>query len=826
MIGQRGRSLGLLCLVALASAMLLRPASGQTIDDTLWGADAGVGKMARIGSTLYVAGGFTRIGPNSGGGVPLDAESGEPLRPYARVAGEVYVSVPDGAGGWFIGGEFSAVGGQPHANLAHVLRDGIVSPWRADTDGRVDGLALDRGTLYVGGQFSQVAGQNRHCIASLRVASGALTAWNPEVSGIGAAYTTVYAMLVRGETMYVGGDFTTIGGESRRNLAALDLASGRAKGLTPDAEGRVYALELADSTLYVGGGFWTIGGLPYRRLAAVSTVTGQVRAWDARLGSADYDYDVAPYVRVLRILGRRLYLAGHFTRAGGQFRGGVAALDLVSSDATDWNPNPIVELARTYAPFINAIAIQGDLAYIGGRFDVLGGQSRENLAAVSLTTGAANEFNPKVGNDVYAVATSGKTVYAGGVFVMLWDWQPRNGLAAFDLDSGKLLPWSPDPGGGLVMAIAADRGAIYLGGIFSHIDGEPRSCIAAVDPATGALTSWNPGADGFVYSIAPNGGTIYVGGWFTSIGGLRRYYIAAIDSASGVPTPWDPGEGGIVRAIVPAGSTIFVGGDFQTIGGEVRLGLAEVDAVTGLATPWNPGSDGTVLGIAPAGNVIYACGNYWHIGGAARTGIAALDRVTGLATDWNPAPEDSPDFATPHVESILASDGVIYAVGDFRRIGGATRYFLAAVDTATAEATSWNPGAFGGMALCLAERDHEIYVGGGLTRLGRFPIGNFGACSAVPPPRLTHPGLFMAQSTPNPAATNAVVSFVMPEPARATLSVFDLQGRRVASALKDEPLTAGPHDVELKVGGWPIGCYLYRLEAGGATVTRKMLVIK
>ena len=82
--------------------------------------------------TLYVGGDFTRAGPMTGGGVPLAVDSGQPLPSFPKVDGDVFAVVPDGAGGWYIGGAFARVGGEPRENLAHVLADATLDPaWAA-----------------------------------------------------------------------------------------------------------------------------------------------------------------------------------------------------------------------------------------------------------------------------------------------------------------------------------------------------------------------------------------------------------------------------------------------------------------------------------------------------------------------------------------------------------------------------------------------------------------------------------------------------------------------------------------------------------------------
>jgi hypothetical protein len=65
--------------------------------------------------------------------------------------------------------------------------------------------------------------------------------------------------------------------------------------------------------------------------------------------------------------------------------------------------------------------------------------------------------------------------------------------------------------------------------------------------------------------------------------------------------------------------------------------------------------------------------------------IAALDSATGLATTWNP----NADFI---VWNIAVSGSTVYAGGEFTNIGGQAKNYLAALNSATGLATAWNFG--------------------------------------------------------------------------------------------------------------------------------------
>ena len=53
-------------------------------------------------------------------------------------------------------------------------------------------------------------------------------------------------------TVYAGGKFTSIGGQPRNYIAALD-ATGAATNWNPNANAEVNALALGGSTVYAGG---------------------------------------------------------------------------------------------------------------------------------------------------------------------------------------------------------------------------------------------------------------------------------------------------------------------------------------------------------------------------------------------------------------------------------------------------------------------------------------------------------------------------------------------------------------------------------------------
>jgi hypothetical protein len=88
----------------------------------------------------------------------------------------------------------------------------------------------------------------------------------------------------------------------------------------------------------------------------------------------------------------------------------------------------------------------------------------------------------------------------------------------------------------------------------------------------------------------------------------------------------------------------------------------------------------------------------------------------------------------------------------------------------------------------------------------------------------------LRQNAPNPFGGGTAIAFDLPSPARTTLSVYTVSGRRVAT-LVDRELPAGRHAVVWDgrdAAGYEVaaGVYLYRIEAGAQVDVRKMTVIR
>jgi hypothetical protein len=82
----------------------------------------------------------------------------------------------------------------------------------------------------------------------------------------------------------------------------------------------------------------------------------------------------------------------------------------------------------------------------------------------------------------------------------------------------------------------------------------------------------------------------------------------------------------------------------------------------------------------------------------------------------------------------------------------------------------------------------------------------------------------LSQNYPNPFNPSTTIHYQLPMSAEATLKIFDLLGREVATLL-DEMKQAGYYSVEWKPQ-LPSGVYFYRLQAGEFVETKKLILLK
>lgn len=149
--------------------------------------------------------------------------------------------------------------------------------WNPLINGSVRAIAVNHTTIYIGGEFTEINGQERRYLASFDRATGNLTNWSPRVNGV------VYALALDGPDLYIGGNFDLIDGQTRENITIYDSQRNEVVGWMPDINGPVYAIAIDNLTVYLGGEFTEVNGVPHTYAVAFDKATGNITDWSPKL---------------------------------------------------------------------------------------------------------------------------------------------------------------------------------------------------------------------------------------------------------------------------------------------------------------------------------------------------------------------------------------------------------------------------------------------------------------------------------------------------------------------------------------------------------------
>ncbi|MCF6271442.1 MAG: T9SS type A sorting domain-containing protein [Melioribacteraceae bacterium] len=83
----------------------------------------------------------------------------------------------------------------------------------------------------------------------------------------------------------------------------------------------------------------------------------------------------------------------------------------------------------------------------------------------------------------------------------------------------------------------------------------------------------------------------------------------------------------------------------------------------------------------------------------------------------------------------------------------------------------------------------------------------------------------LSQNYPNPFNPSTVINFSIPESGLVTLKVFNILGQEVVELVNDVK-SAGTYEVSFDASGLTTGMYVYKIQSGNYTATKKMMLIK
>jgi uncharacterized delta-60 repeat protein len=541
---------------------------------------------------IFVGGVFTELGGQPRDGIGRLNPDGSLDTSFNSVARGVLALALQADGKIVVGGGFMAINGQPRAGIGRLNPDGSLDE---SFDLGLEGIGgafaevlvvQADGKILVGGQFSKLGGQARTSLARLNGDGSLDSGFNPGLTNGDLTNGEVSAIAIQPDgQILVGGHFTAIGGESRTGIGRL-LPDGIIKSddcpnarfnPTPDQEVLAIAVQ-PDDKILLGGDFRSVGGHP-------SMLIGRLNAdgsFDSGFDSGDSGFDLVDAIAVQP--DGKILVGGLFETLAGQPRTNIGRL--MPDGSLDISFNPGATAPPSKSPRVFATAVQADgKILVGGRFEELGGQPRENIGRLNPDGTLDTSFNPAVTGteffppQVFAilVQADGK-ILVGGLFTGLGG-QPRTHVGRLNPDGSPDATFNPEVDSSVnAIAVQAD-GKTLVGGGFKTLGGQPRAHLGRLNPDGSLDTAFSTGTDasGVLAITLQADGKILIGGNFRMLGGQPRNAIGRLNSDGSLDT-FDPDVGGggispvgVVDSIaLQADGKILVGGLFGTLGGQPR----------------------------------------------------------------------------------------------------------------------------------------------------------------------------------------------------------------------------------------------------------------
>lgn len=535
-----------------------------------------IAALEKVGDTLVVGGSFTHLEDQSRQGfatVDLNTlalhefEGGSPLPNITSVYtlvtadGVVYAS------------------GSGHIAAYDAGKEGRL--WSVTHDGFHVALSVDSDRVYAAGHFDVAAGEERHRILALDK-KGNLLPWQPElpdsliIESIGVANGVAYVVGQDLSDSYLGA-FSTESGEAaqdplvgnlvyamshtpaglvavgrisaggERRTGAYNLTTNEPLDIPLQFEKSRFVTMAANDTEVLFGGLMRWHSDSSHNLYAYETDSGASK-WMLDLGDLD--------PRDMVVHDNTLYVAGR-----GSSDPVIKTVDLGS----DLNTGEILGISGRS---VNALALRGDILYLGGMIDAVGGESQWGLAAYDLST---NEFlewpTAEPRGEVFDIVLGEESLYVSGAFSRVGA-ESRTGVARLDLATGALSDWSlndylPQYSDGTALALSSDHLALATSPY--GIEGE--AIVGVFDIETGQvvnLSSEISSLTGVVWSLTFYQKALYAGGRFNPefLGeGACCFNAMSVDLESGeifsLGEPYDT-----VNKVIVGGGRLYMAGDF------------------------------------------------------------------------------------------------------------------------------------------------------------------------------------------------------------------------------------------------------------------------
>ncbi|MDH7516218.1 MAG: hypothetical protein QHI48_10140, partial [Bacteroidota bacterium] len=575
-------------------------------------------------------------------------------------------------------------------------------------------------------------------------------------------------IVVSGEAVYVGGNFTSAGGITVSNIARWNRRAGIWEALQDGSirgvDGGVTTMLEADGDLAVFGGFTLAGTVPSARAAVWHPDSNRWTALGGGIPSAP--------TAALRL--ENGFIAACPDSSNRWWR-------LYRWENGDWEI-----CCRTIEGSVQALAEPDDGAgiVIGGSFTAVEGVPLRTIARWNGSSWGHLDEPPSGARSavVYAVASAGSSLYAGGAFSTAGG-RPARSIARWDPNRALWEPLGPDTADGVlgeVHCLLGDEDNLFVGGFFFQAGQSNAAHIARWEQAT---KTWHPlfpeaslQPDGAVRALVSDGDVLYVGGDFKRIDTFSVLGLAAWDKRTGIWSRIDEGlevkYGDIVvEAMAFADGNLYIAGYF-----EPHEGMGGTAVLRRERNAWYIVAEnvsGTVGALWASGEDLYIGGAFDSLGGIASRNIARWNRRRLM---FSPLGSGMDGAVTA-----LATGGVqVFAGGEFSEAGGEHAAGIARWD-----GTQWHALGSGidGPVHSIWRRGSDLYLGGSFLQAGgcRAVRAAHWDDIALPVEAPVHPGAEIElAAVPMPVNGSGVLTVRARRPVSVRIGLFDMKGSRAS----------------------------------------------
>jgi hypothetical protein len=148
------------------------------------------------------------------------------------------------------------------------FRTGRIQPtWNPNANNAIYSILVDGNTVYAGGTFSAIGGQTRNFVGAVNRTTASATSFNAGISTVG---TSVNSLAKFDQNLIVGGSYyyyvnTLI---VRRNLASFNVTTNQLNTFINEPDLQVNCLSLYQNKIYCGGDFTLLGAFGRNNVAA------------------------------------------------------------------------------------------------------------------------------------------------------------------------------------------------------------------------------------------------------------------------------------------------------------------------------------------------------------------------------------------------------------------------------------------------------------------------------------------------------------------------------------------------------------------------------